>query len=441
MSGGRVHTLRPGRSDAEVDRRRAVLVTCISNGIEWYDFAVYGAMASLLASLLVPGDWPANGLVTVFAVFATSFLARPVGAVLVGLRADRVGRRSAFAAMVLVMSVSTACIGLLPTGSASGPAVLVVLVLLRLVQGFASGGGISTSIPFLLEAVPRRQWGWYGGWHTASVALGIGAGIGAASVVTSVLSPAQLETWGWRLPFLAALPLGALGVYARLRLDEGDSFRAGPGAPVAATLTQLWAAHRRVITSGFVLVGVLAGTFNMWFVFLPAHLVAIGAHDLSVALASSGWGLVTVAVSAPLFGRLSDRIGRRPLLTGGNAVLVLLVLPLYITAAAGSGVALLGANVAVGAAVGMLVINVHLSERLPGHARATGIALTYGLATAVVGGTAPLVGSVLAERGWELGIPVYLVILAAAGLVVSLRPALVVRPGGRGEVSSDAGPG
>lgn len=427
--------------DRDAARRRKVLVTCISNGIEWYDFAVYGAMASVLASVLLPPDWPASGLVTVFAVFATSFLARPLGAVLVGLRADRAGRQSPFAAMVLLMSASTALIGLLPPGSTAGLSVLVALVLLRLVQGFASGGGLSTSIPFLLEAVPRRHWGWYGGWHTASVAIGIASGITAATVVTSLLSSAQLQSWGWRLPFLAALPLGIFGVYARLRLGEDASFHAATRAPARTTLTQVWAAHRRVVASGFVLVGVLAGTFNMWFVFLPAHLVAVGAHDLSVALACSGCGLATVALSAPFFGRLSDRIGRRPLLVGGTGILFLLVLPLFITAGRGSGVALLGANVVVGAAVGMLVLSAHLSESFPGDVRATGIALTYGVATALLGGTAPLLGSVLAERGLAVGIPVYLVILSAAGLVVSLRHPLSVRSGGRRGVSSAARPG
>lgn len=423
-----------------VATRRTVLVTCISNGIEWYDFAVYGAMGSLLASILVPANWPASGLVTVFAVFATSFLARPVGAVMVGLRADRVGRKSPFVAMVLLMSASTALIGVLPTEAAAGSAVLVVLVLLRFVQGFASGGGLSTSIPFLLEAVPRRHWGWYGGWHTASVAIGIASGVTAATAVSSILSTEQLQSWGWRLPFLAALPLGLFGVYARVRLGGGPPFRPVKRGPAPATLTQVWAAHRRAVGSGFVLVGVLAAVLNMWFVFLPAHLGTTGAHELSVALACSGCGLATVALSAPLFGRLSDRIGRQPLLVGGTGMLFLLVLPLFTAAGRGSVVALLIANLVVGAAAGMLVLSAHLSECFPTGVRSTGIALTYGMATALLGGTAPLVGSVLAERGLELGIPVYLTTLSAAGLVVSLR-LLPVASGGRRGVSAASEPG
>lgn len=436
-----MHHGSPDAEGRERAQRRRVLVTCIANGIEWYDFAVYGAMASLLASILVPRDWPANGLVTVFAVFATSFLARPLGSVLMGLRADRVGRQAPFSAMVLVMSAATALIGLLPAGPNSGPAVLVVLVLLRLVQGFASGGGISTSIPFLLEAVPHRRWGWFGGWHTASVAFGIGAGIAAATVVTTFLPSPQLQSWGWRLPFIAALPLGVLGVYARLRLSEESPIGVPTPASSGPTLRAVWAAHRYVLGSGFVLVGVVAGTFNMWFVFLPAHLATTGAHEIPVALACSGGGLVTMAVAAPVFGRLSDRVGRRPLLVSGTGLLFVLVVPLFRSASGGSGVALLAANVAVGAAVGMLVISAHVSESLPSDVRATGIALTYGLATALLGGTAPVLGSVLAARGTSAGIPVYLVILSGAGLLAAVRASPGELARSRREVSSAAGPG
>ena len=139
----------------------------------------------------------------------------------------------------------------------------------------------------------------------------------------------------------------------------------------------------------------------MWFAFLPAHLVAEGIHPLPVALGCAAAGLVACAVSAPLLGRLSDRIGRRPLLIAGNAILCLLVVPMYAMARQGSLWALLAADILVGAVLGTLVISAHLSERFPVEMRATGIAVTYGLATAIVGGTAPLVGSLLAA-GWLL---------------------------------------
>lgn len=407
-------------------RRPAMLTALVGNATEWYDFSIYGGLASVLAVVMLPPGHTSAGLVGVFAVFATSFLARPVGALLVGVRADRVGRRRLLAGMILMMAASTAAIGLLPPWSAIGVAAPVCLVLLRLAQGFSSGGEISTSIAFLLESAPVRRWGWYGGWHIATVAIGIACGLGAAAVTSAVLSAGDLESWGWRIPFLVALPLGLVGLYIRIRIDEAPDFaaaalgadEAGPGA---AKLRAVWRGHAATVGTGFVLVGVLAGTFNMWLVFLPAHLVVEDLHPLPVALGCAVGGLAAVVVAAPMLGALSDRVGRRPLLLGASAALCLLALPVYALATLGSPFALLLADVLIGLVLGALVVTAHVAERFPVSLRASGIALTYGLATALIGGSAPFVGSVLAREGLDLGIPLYLVILGVAGIVATLR--------------------
>ncbi|MFC6009287.1 MFS transporter [Angustibacter luteus] len=420
-----------GPSTARVVPRRALVVVCAASAVEWYDYAVYGALASVLVGVVLPSGAAREGLVPVFAVFATSFLTRPLGAILVGLRADRSGRRQALATMVLLMTAATAAIGLLPPWSAIGLLAPVLLLLLRMVQGFSSGGGISSSIPFVAESAPRTRWGLYGGWHTSTVAGGIASGIAVAGIVSAVLSADDLQRWGWRIPFLLAVPLGLVGWSGWRRLGETAEFRAlGPGRP-APSLGRVWREHGRAVRTGFALIGVLAATFNVWFVFLPAHLVAEDVHRLPVALGCAGAGLVVAALSAPLLGLLSDRVGRRPLLATGTVGLGVLVLPLYGLASSGSTSGLLVADVVVGALLGSLVVSAYLAERFPVELRATGVAMTYGLATALVGGTAPLIGSVLANRGWPAGGAIYLAAWCAAGVVATVRAPIALSSPGR----------
>ncbi|MDX6301335.1 MAG: transporter, family, proline/betaine transporter [Nocardioidaceae bacterium] len=402
-------------------RRRELVSACVANAIEWYDFAVFGAVASVLVVVLLPPQPAPAGLVTLFAVFASSFLTRPVGALLIGRRADRLGRRHALAAMILLMTGATAAMALLPSWSAVGVLAPLCLLALRLTQGFASGGEISSSIPFLLESAPRQRWGLYSGWHTATIASGLASGIAVAGLLSATLSTEALRSWGWRVAFLLALPLGVVGLYVRLRLNDTPGFEASTASREAPGLRDVWRLHGSTIRTGFVLVSVLSAAFNMWFIFLPSHLAEEGTHSLAVALSCAAGGLLAAAMAAPALGLWSDRLGRRPLLIIAGSCLCLLALPLYGLANQRPWWALLLADVGMGVILGGLVIGAYLAERLPVGVRATGIGLSFGLATAVVGGTAALVGSVLARAGWSAGIPVYLVVLAGSGLIATVR--------------------
>jgi MFS transporter, MHS family, proline/betaine transporter len=248
--------------------RRALISSCIANVVEWYDFAIFGALAGVLATVLLPPDAQQEALASIFAVFATSFLARPIGALFAGIRADRRGRRRVLVAMLLLMAAATGAMGLLPTWAGIGVVASISLVIRRLLQGFSSGGQLATSITFLTEFAPDGRRGWYGGWHTATVALGLASGLSAAAVTASALTPAQLEDWGWRLPFLVALPLGLVALYIRLRITETPAFSPGSGEPVTTgQLVTVWGRYRHAVVAGFVLVAVLSAAFNLWFVF------------------------------------------------------------------------------------------------------------------------------------------------------------------------------
>src|SRR4029453_10191698 len=214
--------------------RRALVAGCIGNLVEWYDFALYGAFASVIAATFFPGEDPSARLLATFAVFGVAFLARPAGALLFANWGDRRGRRRPLAASTLLMGFVTAAIGVLPGHDAIGWAAPFLLVLLRAGQGVAVGGETGGSVALVVEYAPPDQRGRYGGWRWAPIGLGLAVGIAVAAFSSAILPGPALRAWGWRVPFLLALPLGLVGVYVRMRLEETPGFLAVQGRDAAA---------------------------------------------------------------------------------------------------------------------------------------------------------------------------------------------------------------
>lgn len=321
-----------------------------------------------------------------------------------------------------MMTVATAAVGLLPTWSLIGPLAPASLLLLRLAQGFSAGGEVPSSVAYLVESAPDGRRGWYGGWHTASIALGLAGGYGVAALLSAAFSGEDLVAWGWRLAFLSAAPLGLVARYIRHRLNETPLFDTvdAPGRPrFAADVVRRRGGG---VARGFLLVTALTVAFNLWFVFLPGHLVASGAVPLPTALGSAVLGLLVAAGTAAVMGRLSDRVGRRAVLIAGTFAMAAFAVPGF-SVARGSITGLLLANVAIGGLIGMLVVTAFVAELFPTAVRATGVAVTYGLATAVFGGTAPLVAAILVDADAAWVVPAYL----SAAAVLALGAAVTAR--------------
>jgi MHS family proline/betaine transporter-like MFS transporter len=389
--------------------QRALVAACVGNLVEWYDFAIFGAFASIIANTYFPSEDRTASLLATFAVFATAFLFRPVGAVLFGRRGDRLGRRRVLAFVIILMSLATTGIALLPGHASIGLAAPVLLVLLRAVQGMSIGGEASGASAFVVEYAPAGRRGWYGAWLWATVAFGLGVGVGAAAVLARLLPPSVLDAWGWRLAFLAALPLGLTGLYLRLRLDETPSFQAVQQADAVARrpVTDTLRAHPSRVLIGFGLVAAASLTFNTFFIFLPSHLVNSLNVPLSRTLGTALLGLAIVTAASPALGRLTDRIGRKPLLAAGTFALLVLTLPAYLLICRAGAVSLLIGYLLVGSALSCLVLPSFLAELFPTPVRSTGLAVTYGLASALFGGTAPFLATLMVQRTDNLLVPAY----------------------------------
>ncbi|SDT10320.1 MFS transporter, MHS family, proline/betaine transporter [Friedmanniella luteola] len=377
--------------------RRAVAAACIGNAAEWYDYAVYGALATVIGAVFFPAADAATALSAAFAVYGTALVLRPVGAVVFGRLGDTRGRRSVLVVVILLMTGATAGVGLLPGYASIGLAAPVLLVLLRAAQGVAVGGEVGAAVVFILESAPSSRRGRTASWHTATMALGIGTGMGAAGLLSGLVGDAGSWPSWWRIAFLLALPLGLTGLYLRRRVPETDPF-----ARLQATsrrldhpIRELWRRHRPAMRRGFCLVAAGSAAFNTFFIFVPNHLVVEHGAALTRTLLGTAATLAVAAGAALALGGLSDRVGRRPVVLGCCAALVVLAVPAIVIATRGSLPGVMAAQLLVGLPVVGILAVAMLGEAFPAPVRSTGVAVTAGVATALVGGTAPWLAQVL----------------------------------------------
>lgn len=352
-----------------------------------------------------------------YASFAIAFFFRPVGAWLFGRLGDRFGRRPVLVLVLLVMALGTALIGVLPTRETVGAAAPWLLTLVRIVQGLSAGGEFGGAVSLMTEHAPPRQRGRYGSWQSFTVALGLLAGAGTAAVLATALSEDALHAWGWRIPFLLALPLGLVALWVRLRVEESPVFREVTEAEqLAPPRDARPAAHS---TGTAILVGIArlmgwAAAGYTFLVVMPTYLqVALGATFkeslIAGVVANAGF-----AASILPAGVLSDRFGRKPVMLVGALSIAVLALPMLniLQDAGTSTAARFGVVFAAGAIVGLMAGPgpAMLSEMFHTRVRYTGLGLSYSLSNAVFAGSAGLIITELIKSTANKDIPAYYVI-------------------------------
>lgn len=398
--------------------RRAVVGASIGNCVEWYDFAVYGFLAPFIGAAFFASQDPTVQLLSTFAVFAVAFFTRPLGGLFFGPMGDRIGRQKVLATVIILMSISTVLIGLLPGYATIGVAAPILLVLLRCLQGFSAGGEYGGAATFLAEYAPDNRRGFTVSWLLFSTLVGFLLGSALATLLSATLPEAAMGSWGWRVPFFIAGPLGAVGLYIRLKLEDTPEFRAleqageVAGSPLMETIRENWKPILQI--AGLVVIHNVG--FYTVFTFMSTYFSeTLGFSSTTAFLSIMIAGLVAMALIPPL-GALADRVGRKPLLLTACALFVLLAYPLFVLMNTGSVVLAVGAHVAL-AAIEALFVCTSLAagaELFATRVRYGGFSIGYNFSVAIFGGTAPYIAVFLISRTGSPLSPAFYVIFAAA---------------------------
>ncbi len=423
-----IHDAPERRHVGPEEIRKAVRGAAIGNAVEWYDFAIYGFLATFIADKFFPPGDETAALLSTFAVFAAAFFMRPLGGFFFGPLGDRIGRQRVLALVILLMSGSTFAIGLVPSYDSIGVLAPLLLLFLRCVQGFSAGGEYGSGACFLAEYASDKHRGFVVSFLVWSVVVGFLLGSLTVTGLETLLTESAMDSYGWRIPFLIAGVLGVVGLYIRLRLGDTPDFERlrdeGEVAesPLKKALTTSWRPILQI--AGLVVIHNVG--FYMVFTFLPSYFTKTLEFTKTNAFVSITIASLVALVLIPPLGALSDRIGRKPLLIAGAVGFAVFAYPLFMLLNTGSLAAAFAAHAGL-AAIESVFVSASLAagaELFATQVRSSGYSIGYNVSVALFGGTAPYVATWLVDRTGNEVAPAFYVIAAA---IVSLATVLTMR--------------
>ncbi|MFJ8346312.1 MFS transporter [Streptomyces sp. NPDC094153] len=398
--------------------RRAVKAAALGNAMEWFDFGVYSYIAVTLGKVFFPSGNPTAQLLSTFGAFAAAFLVRPLGGMVFGPLGDRVGRQKVLAFTMIMMAVGTFAIGLIPSYATIGVGAPLLLLAARLVQGFSTGGEYAGASTFIAEFAPDKRRGFLGSWLEFGTLAGYIGGAGLVTLMTALLSSDQMTSWGWRIPFLVAGPMGIIGLYLRMRLEETPAFAAEadmcesrPKVPLREMIAGQWKAL--LLCVGLVLV--FNVTDYMLLSYMPSYLTSVLKYDETHGLLVVLCVMALMMIVQPFAGALTDRVGRRPVIAAGCAGFLFLSVPALLLIRQGS-LAAVGLGMA---ALGLLLVCFTaampsaLPALFPTRVRYGSLSIGFNISVSLFGGTTPLVVTALIGATGNLMMPAYYMMAAS----------------------------
>lgn len=420
-------SLRPsaptGVDPVPVSRVRTIVAGSVGNAVEWFDWTIYASFAIFFSSQFFPEGNETTALLASFGIFAVGFFMRPIGGWLLGIFSDRYGRKAALGLTILMMAGGSLIIAVTPTYAAIGLAAPLLLTLARLLQGLSLGGEYASATTFLTEMAPPHRRGFYSSFVFFSAAVGILAASAVGWVLTTWLTRAEMAAWGWRIPFLLGALGGVVGLWIRRSIPETKAFSESKKAgvekqPLRTLLREYPREVLRII--GFSVLTTFA--FYIFVAYVPTYAIRHVQADPKVAFAANTVALIVFMVVQPLFGALSDRIGRKPQLIVFAAGYLFFFYPLMSTLGPSFGsillVELFGLVLyAMYTSIGPAI----MSEQFPTSVRAVGIGAPYNLMVALLGGTTPYLLTWLQSNGLERWFFYYVLAGAVITLVTFIR--------------------
>jgi MHS family proline/betaine transporter-like MFS transporter len=391
---------------------RTIASGAIGNTLEWYDFAIYGYFATSIGRLFFPKEDSVAQVLAAFGIFAIGYVMRPLGGVIIGYIGDRVSRRAALNVSIVAMASSTFVIGVLPGYATIGVAAPILLTACRMLQGLSVGGEYTTSLVFMVENAPRNRRGFNGALGCCGAVLGILLGSATGALLAAFMSAEDLETWGWRIPFILGLVIGLAGIVLRRHVDDASKPIADPENPLLETLKT----QRTVVVQIMALTASNAIPFYLLFVYIVSWLELVNKMPPEKSLVINTVSMVALIPIQLIAGSISDRIGRKPVLIAASVAAIVFSIPLFHGMYQQSMVMIQLSQLcfAIIAGTYLGVMPAFMVELPSPQVRSTTIALGYNLTAGVIGGFTPFAAAWLIHRTRDDISPAYILMAAAA---------------------------